>query len=57
MVNGLKVVQGEWYPYQSDNLLQSLGDVRPVHIESLRVYASGWDWNSAITNISLLVQQ
>jgi hypothetical protein len=57
MVNGLKVVQGEWYPFQSDNLLQSMGDIRPEHIESLRVYASGWDWNSAITNISLLVQQ
>lgn len=57
MVNGLKVVQGEWYLFQSDNLLQSMDDIRPVHIESIRVYASGWDWNSAITNISLLVQQ
>jgi len=57
MVNGLKVVQGEWYPFQSDNLLQTMDDIRPVHIESLRVYASGWDWNSAITDISLLVQQ
>jgi hypothetical protein len=57
MVNGLKVVQGEWYPFQSDNLLQSMDDIRPVHIESLRVYASGWDWNGAITNLSLLVQQ
>jgi hypothetical protein len=34
-----------------------MGDIRPEHIESLRVYASGWDWNSAITDISLLVQQ
>jgi hypothetical protein len=57
MVNGLKVVQTEMYHFESDNLLQSMGDIRPVHIESLRVYASGWDWSSAITNISLLVQQ
>jgi hypothetical protein len=57
MVNGLKVVQGEWYPFQSDNLLQAMGDIRPEHVESVRVYASGWEWNSAITNISLLVQQ
>jgi hypothetical protein len=57
MVNGLKVVQGEPYPFQSDNLLQSMDDIRPVHIESLRVYASGWEWNSAITDIALLVQQ
>jgi len=57
MVNGLKVVQTEMYHFESDNLLQSMGDIRPAHIESLRVYASGWDWSSAITNISLLVQQ
>jgi hypothetical protein len=57
MVNGLKVVQGELYHFESDNLLQSMEDIRPTHIESVRVYASGWDWNSAIANISLLVQQ
>jgi hypothetical protein len=56
-VNGLKVVQSEWYPFETDNLMQSTGDVRPVYIESIRVYASGWDWDSAITNLSLLVQE
>lgn len=57
MVNGLKVVQGEWYAFETDNLMQTMDDIRPVHIESIRVYASGWDWDSAITNISLLVQE
>jgi len=57
MVNGLKVVQGEWYPFETDNLIQSMGDIRPVYIESIRVYASGWDWDSALTNVSLLVQE
>jgi hypothetical protein len=57
MVNGLKVIQGEWYFFETDNLVQTLGDVKPVYIEALRVYASGWDWNSAITNVSLLVQE
>jgi hypothetical protein len=57
MVNGIKVVQGEWYPFETDNLMQTTGDARPVYIESIRVYASGWDWDSAITNISLLVQE
>jgi hypothetical protein len=56
MVNGLKVIQGEWYLFETDNLMQSMADLRPVHIDSLRVYASGWDWNSEITNISLLVE-
>jgi hypothetical protein len=56
MVNGLKVIQGEWYLFETDNLMQSMADLRPVHIDSLRVYASGWDWDSEITNISLLVE-
>jgi hypothetical protein len=37
--------------------MQALGDVRPVRIDAVRVYASGWDWDSAITNVSLLVQE
>jgi hypothetical protein len=57
MVNGTKVVQGEWYLFESDNLMPLLGDIRPVSIDAVRVYASGWDWDSAITNISLLVQE
>ena len=56
MINGIKVVEGEWYQFESDNLMVSMADLRPVHIDSLRVYASGWDWDSAITNISLLVE-
>ena len=57
VVNGTKVPQGEWYLFESDNLMQTLGEARPVRIESVRVYASGWDWDSAITNVSLLVQE
>ena len=57
MVNGIKVVQGEWYPFETDNLMRATDDTRPVYVESIRVYASGWDWDSAITNLSLLVQE
>ena len=57
MVNGTKVPQGEWYLFETDNLMRSLGDIKPVRIDSVRVYASGWDWDCAITNISLLVQE
>jgi hypothetical protein len=57
LVNGTKVPQGEWYLFESDNLMQTLGEVRPVYIEQVRVYASGWNWDGAITNISLLVQE
>ena len=57
LVNGIKVVQDEWYLFETDNLMQSLGDFAPVYITSLRVYASGWDFESAITNISLQVME
>jgi hypothetical protein len=57
VINGTKVPQGEWYLFESENLMRSLDDVKPVHIDNVRVYASGWDWDSAITNISLLVQE
>ena len=57
MVNGNKVVQDEWYFFESDNLMRTLGDNHPVHIDGVRIYASGWSWDSAITNVSLLVRE
>jgi hypothetical protein len=59
MVNGIKVIRGEWYLFETQNLMQSqaMRDVRPAYIDAVRIYASGWDWDSAITNISLLVQE
>jgi hypothetical protein len=58
IVNGTKVIQGEWYLFETGNLMQPMGDAPPpVHIESVRVYASGWDWDSAIANIALLVKE
>lgn len=58
VVNGIKVIQGEWYLLETDNLMQSTdGAPPPVLIESVRIYASGWDWDSAITNIALLVKE
>lgn len=57
LVNGIKVVQDEWYLFESDNLMQSLGELSPVYVESVRIYASGWDFDSAITNVSLQVTE
>ncbi|MBN1937551.1 MAG: hypothetical protein JW934_23035 [Anaerolineae bacterium] len=57
LVNGLQVVQGEWYVFESQNLIELLGDLAPVYIESVRIYASGWDFESAITNISLQITE
>lgn len=57
LVNGLQVVQGEWYVFESQNLIELLGDQAPVYIDSVRIYASGWDFESAITNVSLQVTE
>jgi hypothetical protein len=58
VVNGIKVIQGEWYLLETDNLMQPTDEVPPpVLIESVRIYASGWDWDSAVTNIALLVKE
>jgi hypothetical protein len=57
MVNGHKIPQSEWYLHETGNLMRTLGDNRPVHIDAVRIYASGWSWDSAITNVSLLVRE
>ncbi len=46
-----------WYPYESENLLSTLGPAKPVFIKSIHLYASGWIYHSMITNISLLAEE
>jgi hypothetical protein len=46
-----------WYPYESDNLLASLGPAKPVFIKSVRIYASGWIYEAMVANVSLLAQE
>ena len=46
-----------WYPYESVNLLTTLGPTKPAFIKSIRIYASGWIYDSMIANISLLVEE
>jgi hypothetical protein len=46
-----------WYPYESENLLTILGPEKPVYIKSIRIYASGWLYQSRVANISLLAEE
>lgn len=46
-----------WYPYESNNLLTTLGPAKPVFIKSIRIYASGWIYDAMVANISLLAQE
>ncbi len=54
--NNESVAQFLWYPYESENLLQDLGDEKPVFIKSIRIYASGWIYDSMVTDIKLLAE-
>ena len=45
-----------WYPYESVNLLDSLGTNKPVYIKFVRIYASGWIYQARIADVALLAQ-
>jgi len=54
-MNGQEIPQDKWYFYESENLV----DVLPVtasRILWLRVYASGWSYESLVSGISLIVE-
>ena len=52
---GQRIQSGRWYIYESENLLEVM-PITPTRIESIRVYASGWDYDSMIAEISLIVE-
>ena len=43
-----------WYPYETDNLLEILAN--PTYIKEIRIYASGWDYQSMISEVGLTVE-
>jgi hypothetical protein len=51
-----RVARFLWYPYESVNLLDSLGTNKPVYIKFVRIYASGWIYQARIADVSLLAQ-
>jgi len=54
-----KVTDGEqippfnWYTYQSPNLVEALRETRPARINSIRIYASGWNYQSMVSEVYL----
>jgi hypothetical protein len=54
-MNGQEIPQGAWYFYESDNLLDVLR-IKPQRIVWLRVYASGWGYESYVSQVSLVVE-
>lgn len=54
--SGEQVPEGVWYPYESGNLMEFLGENRPAQVTGLAVYASGWNYDSQVSEIQLVVE-
>jgi len=55
--NGLEIPPKVWYSYESGNLMEMLGDVKPAHLTSIRIYASGHDYQSMVTEVELVAKE
>lgn len=57
--DGEKIPRYIWYPYESGNLKQVLQSVRgapPAHINAIRIYASGWNYESMVAEVGLIAR-
>lgn len=53
IVGGEKISPFNWYTYRSPNLMEVLKDTRPARIDSIRIYASGWNYQSMVSEVFL----
>jgi hypothetical protein len=58
VVEGSRLSQGQWFTYVSPNLVELLDGqgTRPAHINGLRIYASGHNYQSMVSEVYLLAQ-
>jgi len=53
---GEKIAPFAWYTYESPNLMDMLADTRPSRINSIRIYASGWNYEAMISEVGLFIE-
>ena len=53
ILDGERIPEFIWYPYESGNLVQLLQTTRPVRINSIRIYASGHNYESMASEVGL----
>lgn len=56
ILGGEKIPPYLWYTYQSPNLLNELANTRPARINSVRIYASGWNYQSMVSEVYLVAE-
>ncbi|MBI5304280.1 MAG: FecR domain-containing protein [Chloroflexi bacterium] len=54
-LNGEQVPADVWVPFESKNLFESL-EPRPFFITTMQIYASGWDYDSYVSGVRLIVE-
>lgn len=54
-LSGEEIRCGVWYPYEESNLLEIL-EPTLFYIRSVKIYASGWNYDSLVAEIGLLVE-
>lgn len=54
-MHGQQIPQGSWYFYESENLAEVL-EMKPYRILWVRVSASGWNYESLVSEISLITE-
>lgn len=57
LTNGERIAGSVWYPYESENLLKVLEKTQPAHLNYIHIYASGWLYDSMVTDVALLAQE
>jgi len=55
---GEQVLQAQWHTYRSPNLIELLDQLgtRPSRINSIRIYASGWNYQSLVSEVYLYAE-
>lgn len=55
---GEQVLQAQWHTYRSPNIIEMLArqDTRPIRINSIRIYASGWNYESQVSEVYLYAE-
>ena len=56
LFGGEQVPLFNWHSYESENLMELLDATPPARIESIRLYASGWNYQSFASDLELIVE-
>jgi hypothetical protein len=56
ILGGEKIPPYLWYTYKSPNLMDELANTRPARINSVRIYASGWNYQSMVSEVYLVAE-